>query len=122
LKHRINFILTLTILFNCNTNQLKAQGEYAPNFIGLNPSLTVEPFYYKGEMDISIIPVVYQRPLTKLFDIRLNSICNLGIRKNRNRISHIGVETALPIFLKKKENKNESSKGFYSTNFKPDKK
>jgi hypothetical protein len=82
-------------------------------FIGLNPSVTVEPFYDKGELDINIFPLVYQKSLTKRLDIRLTSIVNLGIRNNRNEISHFGLETGVPLFFSPKETKNEISKGFF---------
>ncbi len=105
--------IMLTIFLVLYDNPLKAQDYHKSNFIGLNPSITVEPFYEKEELDINILPLVYQRPLTKRFDIRLTSICNFGIRNNGNEISHFGVETALPIFFKIKEEKKESSKGIF---------
>lgn len=100
------------VLFQFN-NLLYAQSDNKFNFIGLNPSLTVEPFYEKGELDVNIFPLVYQRPLTKRFDIRFTTICNLGIRNQGSEISHVGMETAFPIFFKSKEDKKESSKGFF---------
>ncbi|MEX2596134.1 MAG: hypothetical protein WEC59_04315 [Salibacteraceae bacterium] len=96
-----------------NVNSIKAQESPKNNFFGINPSVTVEPFYNKGELDINIFPIVYQRPLTKRLDLRLTSILNLGIRNIENKISHIGLETGLPIFFKLKEDKNECSKGFF---------
>ena len=107
---QIIFLSTILVLFY---HQLSAQEDDIYNFIGINPSITVEPFYEKGESDINILPIVYQRPLTKLFDIRLISILNLGIRNNGNEISHFGFETGLPIYIKSKKNINEISKGFY---------
>jgi hypothetical protein len=105
-------IILTTILIVCKT-PLYAQEDKKFNFIGLNPSVTVEPFYDKGELDINIFPLVYQRTLTKRLDIRLTSILNLGIRNTGNEISHFGFETGLPIFFKQKETKNEISKGFF---------
>lgn len=106
-------ILFLNIILAHSGISIQAQNENKYNFIGINPSVTVEPFYEKGEFDINIIPIVYQRPLTKRFDLRLTSIANLGIRNAGNAISHFGLETALPIFFKAKNVKNQSSKGFY---------
>lgn len=105
-------LLIVIILIHVQCS-LKAQNEGDFNFIGLNPSLTIEPFYEKGEMDINIFPVVYQRPLTKRVDIRFTSICNLGIRNAGNEISHLGLETAFPVFFRAKEDKKVSSKGFF---------
>lgn len=107
----MKFILLLLTLLSVNA--VFGQNETRLNFLGINPSVTVEPFYDKGELDINIFPLVYQRSLTKRFDIRLTSTLNLGIRNNRNEISHIGFESGLPIFFKSKETKNEKSKGFF---------
>lgn len=106
-------IILLSLVLAGLCDQLKAQ-DAKLNFIGINPGLTIEPFYEKGEMDIAIIPIVYQRPFAKRFDIRLASICNLGLRKNGNDISHVGLEIAMPVFFKQKETKKESSKGFFA--------
>lgn len=92
---------------------LQAQNENKFNFIGLNPGVTVEPLYEKGEWDINIIPIVYQRPLTKRVDARLTTICNLGIRNDGNELSHVGLEMAFPLFLKPKESVRQSSKGLF---------
>jgi hypothetical protein len=105
-------ILTASLLFD--TNPLLAQTDKRYHFIGINPSVTVEPYYYKGELDVIVLPLVYQRSLTQRFDIRLTSILNLGIRKNGNEISHFGMETAFPLFFKSKEHNKEISKGFYA--------
>jgi hypothetical protein len=110
LTKQITLLTTFLVLQNI---LLLAQEQHRTNFFGLNPSVTVEPFYEKGELDINVLPLVYQRHLTKRFDIRLTSILNLGIRNSRNEISHYGIETALPIYFKAKETKNETSKGFF---------
>ncbi len=109
----IKQVIILTVILAFYKNPLLAQDGKKFNFIGINPSVTVEPFYEKGELDINIFPLVYQRSLTKRFDIRLTSILNLGIRNNGNEISHFGFEAGLPIFFKAKENPKEISKGFF---------
>lgn len=113
MKKSLKQLLLLIAILVFYLNSLLAQEDKKFYFIGVNPSVTVEPFYEKGELDINILPLVYQRPLTKLFDIRFTSILNLGIRNNGNKISHFGLETGLPIFFKKKESMNEISKGFF---------
>lgn len=95
------------------SNTLFAQESKRYNFIGINPSVTVEPFYEKGEFDLNVFPFVYQRSATKLVDIRLTSILNLGIRNEGNRISHYGFEAGFPVFFKRKETIKEVSKGFF---------
>jgi hypothetical protein len=74
---RLLMILAISMFFS---NVLLAQENKHFNFIGINPSVTVEPFYEKGELDFNILPIVYQRLATKLVDIRLTSILNLGIQ------------------------------------------
>jgi hypothetical protein len=107
--------LSLLILFLFGfATALKAQQVNRFHFLGINPSVTIEPFYEKGEFDINIFPLVYQTALTNQFDIRLNTICNLGIRNNGAQISHFGLETAWPIFFKLKDGEHEISKGFFT--------
>lgn len=112
-RWQINYVIFLTIILFFFVNPLNAQSENKSNFFGLNPSVTVEPFYDKGELDINILPIVYQTSLTKRLDVRITSILNLGIRNEGNEISHFGLETALPIFFKAKLDKKERSKGFF---------
>jgi len=101
-------ILIITLPF-----QASSQTERIPFFLGLNPSVTIEPFYEKGELDINILPLVFQRKMTYRIDFRLTSILNLGIRNEGSKISHFGIESAFPIFLKKKDNKTDCSSGFF---------
>lgn len=103
------------ILFFLLIIPLKILAQNKNHFIGINPNVTIESFYNKGELDINIFPFVYQLTVTKRADLRFTSILNLGIRNNGNDISHFGLETAMPIFLKKKSEKNEFSKGFYAS-------
>jgi hypothetical protein len=112
-KEIIKQILIPTIILVIYGNPLKAQDVKRLNFFGINPSVTVEPFYEKGELDINIFPLVFQRTLTKSIDFRLTSILNFGLRNNGNEISHFGFESGLPIFFKPKESKKEISKGFF---------
>lgn len=93
----------------------KAQSERRLFFAGITPSITVEPFYQKGELDLNIFPIVYQRTISNRFDLRLTTILNLGVRNNGNEISHLGIETAIPFFIKKKESKYECSNGLFAS-------
>lgn len=103
----------LLIILLCLLTEVNAQTAKTPNFLGLNPGVTVEPFYEKGEFDINICPLVYQRPVNRLLDLRLTTVLNLGFRNDGNRISHWGGEAAMPIFFRKKETLDLPSKGFY---------
>jgi hypothetical protein len=81
----------------------QAQNRQKTCFIGISPAVTVEPFYQHGEFDINILPLVYQKPISKRVDIRLSSILNYGARKSSDQLSHFGVQIAMPVFLKSKD-------------------
>jgi hypothetical protein len=108
---RLVFLLIIFTLFN--TVYVLAQHQRNAYFIGLNPSITVEPFYEKGELDINVFPLVYQQTITNRIDFRVSTILNYGIRKSRDEISHFGGRIAFPVFLKKKDDLSIPSKGIY---------
>jgi len=95
------------------TQSVFGQDDKRPNFWGVNPSVTVEPFYEKGEFDINILPLIYQTPLTKRFDFRLISTLNLAVRNDGNGISHVGLQAGLPMYFKAKESQTELSRGLF---------
>lgn len=107
----MKFILPLLLALTINTAY--GQDEKRSHFFGINPSVTVEPYYNSGELDINILPIVYQRSMTDRLDLRLSSILNYGIRNGNDRLSHMGVELGTPVFLKKKEDRLELSQGFF---------
>lgn len=102
----------LALLF-CLIQNAYGQKERHVHFLGINPSVTVEPYYESGELDINVFPLVYQRSFSKRLDFRLTSILNYGVRKEADRLSHFGLELGLPVFIQKKENKGEPSEGFF---------
>ncbi len=99
------FVMTVHMAFGQDKNRL--------NFIGISPGITVEPYYNSGEFDINVLPIVYQRSISNRMDLRLASTVNYGIRNGNDKLSHIGLELGAPLFLKKKENSAELSKGFF---------
>lgn len=80
---------------------------------GFNPYVGNEPSYQKGEFDVNFLPILYQTSFSKRVDFRVNPILNFGFREVGALISHIGFETAVPIFIFKKEERFLPSKGFY---------
>ncbi len=80
---------------------------------GFNPYVGNEPYYRKGEFDINVLPIVYQTSFSKRVDFRINPILNFGFREVGGVISHVGFETAAPIFIFKKEERFLPSQGFY---------
>ncbi len=106
-------IILFCIIFLTCSFRLSAQIEKTKNFIGLTPSATVEPYYAKGEFDLNIVPIVFQKTLTKRIDIKIASIINYGVRNSTNSISHLGGQLSFPIFFRKKKDLNTPSQGFY---------
>lgn len=106
-----HLVITALIGISAATN-LSAQDKPA-TMIGLSPSVTVEPFYAKGELDMNILPLVFQRKLRPRVDVRLLSLLNLGIRNNGNIISHFGGEAVFPIYFSDLQSRTERSQGFY---------
>jgi hypothetical protein len=96
------FLLIGTMLF--------AQKDFS-YFIGIQPSVTKEPFYEAKEFDVNIVPLAFQVPLNKKMDIRLTSLFNYHFGP-QNQISDVGFELATPFYFSKKEHKYAFSKGF----------
>lgn len=102
-----NFLLII------NSFIVFTQQQKTASYLGINPSLTVEPFYEKGELDLNIFPFVYQKTISNRIDLRVSTILNYGIRKATNEISHLGSQIGFLIFLSKKNELLDPSKGFY---------
>lgn len=101
-------IFTLLLL----TTVLYAQDK-KPIFLGLQPAITQEPFYDKGEFDINIIPLTVEFPVSKSIDLRFTSIVNYHIG-GKEGVSDLGLQLVAPVFfLDKREAINTKSGGFY---------
>lgn len=108
-KHLLLFIAILSV----STLGISAQTVKTANFIGLNPSVTVEPFYEKGELDLNILPLVFQKTLTGRTDFRISTTLNYGFRNTTNEISHLGGQFCFPVYFLKKEELLAPSQSFY---------
>lgn len=106
-------VYLFTTAFLLITNTIYSQ-EGRAFMLGLNPSITVEQFYEQGELDINIFPAVIQLSLNNRIDLRFITLFNVGIRKDVSGFANIGIETALPVYFKKKESLSKPSKGFYT--------
>lgn len=82
-------------------------------FLGINPSVTMEPFYQKGEFDINVFPLVYQQTLSGRIDFRISAIVNYGIREDQDTVSHYGGQAAFPMYWKRKADLSKPSEGFF---------
>lgn len=91
-----------------------ASGQSDKNiFIGVQPGLTIEPFYEKGEFDVNVFPLIFETPVGSRANIRLSPITNYHIGGSTAGFSDIGLYFVLPVFFKKNENKESKPYGFY---------
>ena len=106
--------ITLTTLLLLALSIAGAEGQSArPIFIGLQPNITVEPFYEKGELDINVFPVIVEAPIGSRINLKLSPIVNLHKGGVSNGVSDIGLFSVLPIFMQKKESAESKPHGFY---------
>jgi len=107
------YLVFTAILFASSMCNVQANTNRLNHFVGLTPSLTAEPFYETGEYDVNILPLVYQRNVLEKVDIRMTSLVNYGIRKNENKLSHLGVEFAFPFHIYGQTPSPSPSEGFF---------
>lgn len=92
-------LILLTFLF---VSTLFGETDNKTIFIGVNPSVTVEPYYLKGEFDVNIFPLVVEYSINKYVHLRTILIVNYGFRTGKNVFSHTGLQLAVPVFPFKK--------------------
>ena len=103
------FLVILTLIIS---RQSFGQSN-TPIFIGIQPNITVEPFYEKGELDIDILPLVLEASIGLRTNLKITPLVNYHVGGQTNGVSDIGVFVVLPIFFKKKENRSDKPHGFY---------
>jgi hypothetical protein len=108
-----NKIIILTVIFVCISAASRGQDKCSASFWGINPSITVEPFYNKGELDINIFPLVFQKTITRRVDFRISTIVNYGIRNENSAFSHLGAQVSFPVFIIRKDENTLPSNGFF---------
>ncbi|MEJ2596106.1 MAG: hypothetical protein P8100_13510 [bacterium] len=106
-------VILLTVLLFASISLLQAQ-DRLPVFVGLQPGYTAEPFYSENELDINVVPLLAQFPVSKRVDLRAVTLVNYQIGGEENGISDIGMQIVLPVFFKKKEKTRSLSGGFYA--------
>ena len=82
-------------------------------FIGIQPSITVEPFYEKGELDINVFPLIIEFPIGMRTNIKLSPIVNYHTGGQEKGISDLGMYGVMPIYFNKRESTAAKSYGFY---------
>lgn len=104
-------LFVLLILFFVTLN-LFCQNE-KQFFVGINPSVTIEPSYPKGAFDINIFPLVIEYPLVNNFNIRGITVLNYGFRNLSSALINIGAEVSVPYYFMFGKNKPAVSSGFF---------
>lgn len=82
-------------------------------FIGIQPSITVEPFYEEGELDINLIPVVFEKPVGNRITLKLSPIVNYHIGGLSEGISDIALYAVAPVYLREIAEPSNRPFGFY---------
>ena len=108
----MRFLLITLIIFHAITKGYSQEGRAL--MLGLNPSLSVEQYYNEGEFDINVFPLSIQLSMNRHIDLRFISMVNIGIRNDQRGFANIGIESAMPIYFKVKEDRSIPSKGFYA--------
>ncbi len=104
------FYIAILTLISCGQSICQSN---TPIFIGIQPNVTVEPFYDEGEFDLDITPLVFEASVGLRTNIKITPIVNYHFGGPNNGISDVAVFSALPIFLKAKEKRSDRPFGFY---------
>lgn len=82
-------------------------------FLAIQPSLTIEPFYEKGELDVNVLPIVAEWPLNNRMDFRVVPTLNYHFGGSEQGLSDVGSFFVFPVYYK---NQKESRFpfGFYT--------
>ncbi len=88
----IRTLLILSILLATSIQTLHAQN---PIFIGIQPAVTIEPFYERGEFDLNIVPIVIEEPISERINLRLITLANFHFGES-NGLSDIGTQIVAP--------------------------
>ncbi|MFY0688252.1 MAG: hypothetical protein JXQ90_13855 [Cyclobacteriaceae bacterium] len=91
-------------------NTLIAQ-DRKPILVGIQPAITIEPFYEKGELDVNVFPLVLEMPIGKRMNFRLLPTLNYHFGGEQSGVSDLGLYAVLPVFLKEYPDKKPF--GFY---------
>ncbi len=93
----MKYFLYTTILFLFSFTAF-TQNKCGTLYLGIQPSVTAEPYYDEGEFDINILPVSLGFPLNNFIDSKWNPVANLHLG-DPMEFSHIGLEAALPVYF-----------------------
>lgn len=107
-KQAISVIIILVAYLGCTYGQSDKK-----IFLGIQPAITVEPFYDEGELDINVFPLILETPISSRVNLRIAPIANYHLGGITNGFSDLSVFTVLPVFFRKTEDQNAKPFGFY---------
>lgn len=109
MKQFIYTTILLIIIFGGDTLGQSSK----PILLGIQPSITIEPFYEEGELDVNVFPFVFEIPVAQQINFRLVPTLNYHFGGEKTGISDVGFYSVLPIFFRKKESVEVKPYGFY---------
>lgn len=95
-------ILILILLLSSFVGYVNGQTK-KPVFVGIQPAVTIEPFYEEGEFDVNALPLVFELLIGEQVNLRLLPMLNYRSGGIKNGISDVGAFVVAPIFFNKKE-------------------
>jgi hypothetical protein len=105
-------ILTIALpILICTVNTYGQSG--IPVLLGVQPGITVEPFYEEGELDINVFPLLVETPIGSRINIKLSPIVNYHIGGEKNGFSDIGIFTVFPVFFNERDKREDRPYGIY---------
>ena len=86
----IHFVILFSIVL-LFINPVKVYTQISiPLFMGIQPNITIEKIYSKGELDINVTPFVLQLPLGEKLDFRFTTTSNYHFGGQVQEISDLG--------------------------------
>ncbi len=112
LEVRTIITTSILLLFAFFVNRVSGQTK-KPVFIGVQPSVTIEPFYEEGELDVNVFPLILELPIGQRTNFRLLPTANYHLGAIENGFSDIGIYTVFPMFFNKSTSIIAKPYGFY---------
>jgi hypothetical protein len=89
----------------------QSRSEERPLFIGVQPMVTIEPFYESGEFDVNVLPAVVGLELSASVDLKIAPIASWQFG-GHGGIRHLGAEINAPYYFRERP-EGGSDKGFF---------
>ena len=106
----VKLLVNIIIIFGFKVSLAQSD---VRTFLGVQPAVTIEPFYEDGELDVNVFPIVAEWPISSRMNFRFLPLLNYHFGGSEQGVSDIGFYTVFPVFFK---NQKESRfpYGFYA--------